>query len=572
MASLVIFSTKMAEVDQTGRIRLLEARLDLVVQQVTASWSVSNRVGFQESDFYQEAVVRALEADQNPREDDTSLLVVDRQGAVLLGPRPWKGHRIASSDPWHTVLEHDGQDVLPGPAFLEPHRYLTVHKIFAPWGWGVATLSDQQAVWMTVGLSLALSTLGALAFLALSVAGFWVFARQATRPLVELKELAGRMGQGRFDLRARVAGPEETSTLAGEWNKMAQRVEELTAGLEKKVSERTQDLTQALERTKTMQDQLILSEKMASLGQLVAGIAHELNTPLAAIGSARSTLDDLFGPAWPVRIEALTALSPAKRVLLWRWVAKAATSSLTDDSARTRRVRKALASRLEAAGVLDPEGTADRLVEVGLVDWSPEDLASLAGEEGRILVEALTDLVLIQITVKLVGMAMSKAERVIGSLKIYSRHDSAREASLVPVLDSIDSVLPLFQNQIRHGIELVKNLPLEVSVLADPDRLGQLWANLIGNALGAMGRQGRLELCAGVENQRVVVKVIDSGPGIASENQPKIFTPFFTTKKPGEGSGLGLSICQTIVQEAGGLLTFSSVPGRTVFQASFPCP
>jgi signal transduction histidine kinase len=571
--SLLIFSNKMAEVDRASRIQVLEARLDLLVQHIEASWEVSSRVGFAQSEFYQKAAVRSLEAHRNlVDEGEASLLVVDQQGRVLLGPPSWEGHELSVSDPWRKILESDGQDVLPAPHFADDRHFLTVHRRFGPWGWGMATFTDQQMIWRSVTQSLGLSILGALGFLALAIAGFWVFARQSARPFVELKDLASRMGLGQFDLRARVAGPEEVATLAREWNEMADRVEELTTGLEKKVAERTKDLAQALEQTKTIQSQLILAEKMASLGQLVAGIAHEINTPLAAIGSARSTLDDLFGDAWPVRVEALAALSPERRQLLWTWVDKAGSNSLANDSVRTRRDRKELSSRLDKAGVLDPEGTADRLVEVGLVDWSPQDLSSLAGRDGRALVESLTDLVLIRISLNLVGIAVAKAERVIGSLKIYSRHDSSREATLVSLAENIDLILPLFQNYLRGGIELVKELPPDLFILADADRMGQLWANLIGNALGAMGGHGRLEIRASQEDSTVVVRVIDSGTGIVPEDQPKIFTPFFTTKKPGEGSGLGLSICQTIVQEAKGSLTFTSVPGRTVFEARFPCP
>jgi signal transduction histidine kinase len=142
----------------------------------------------------------------------------------------------------------------------------------------------------------------------------------------------------------------------------------------------------------------------------------------------------------------------------------------------------------------------------------------------------------------------------------------------VPVAESLDTVLTLFQNRLKAGIEVVRDVPADLMIRADADRVGQLWTNLISNALAAMGDGGRLELSAEAVDGGVVVRVADSGSGIPAEVQSRVFTPFFTTKRAGEGSGLGLSICQTIVQEASGTLTFHSAPGHTVFEARFPCP
>ncbi len=570
-ASFLIFSNKMAEADEAARKRVLDARLDLVMQQVNSAWGVSARVGFAQSEFYKTTVIRSL-APPIASQEGGDLVILDEHGLVVVGPDLWKGRTVGALNPWHPVLERDGDDVLAGPFLESSTRYLTSHRRFLPWDWTVVTYLDQAIVWKTVSRSLTLSILAGLGFLVLAVAAMWYLTRRATRPLVELQKMAIRMGQGDFDQRVKVSGPEEVATLGMEWNSMADRVQDLTRDLERRVFDRTRDLAEALDRTKTMQNQLILAEKMASLGQLVAGIAHELNTPLAAIGSAKSTLEDLFGSHWEDRIEALVGLPEDRRLKLWSWVRQASVNTPDLDSVRSRRVRKDLSAKLYEAGVLNPEGTADRLAEVGLIEWSADDLAYLSGSEGQTVVDALADLVLVRIMIKLVGSALYKAERVIGSLRIYSRHDPSRETSLVPVAQSVDLILPLFQNRLKSGIEVIRAIPPDLVVTADPDRLGQLWTNLIGNALGAMGSPGQLELRGEVQGNQVVVQVVDSGPGIAAEHQPKIFTPFFTTKKPGEGSGLGLSICQTIVQEAGGTLTFQSRPGRTVFEARFPCP
>jgi len=571
-ASLVIFSVKMAETEEGARFQVLEAELALVKQHVEAAWTVLSRVGFEQSEFYQKAVSQAVETNlkavASPGE---TALIVDHTGTVLLGPDDWRGRRIGVSDPWHVVLEDSaGEHVLASRHLTEDKPYLVAFRRFVPWNWAMVTITQQSLIWSNVGQGLALAVVGSLGFLALAVVGFWFLARGATRPVVELQALAGRMGRGRFDLRAEVTGPDEVVALAREWNAMAARVEQLTAGLEQRVEERTRDLAAALDHTKAMQDQLILSEKMASLGQLVAGIAHELNTPLGAIESAHRNLDELLGAGWPVQMEALARLPQETRGRLWGWLDRAKGSRAVTDSLTRRRLRKELGHRFAEAGIMEPEETADRFVDVGLLDWEVSDLVLLSGKTGRPLVAILGELAQARLASSLVGLAVTKAERVIGALRIYSRHDPVREASLVSVAESFSTVLTLLQNRLKGGVEVVSEVSPDLRVRVDADRLDQLLTNLIGNALAAMDNRGRLTLEANLEGA-AVIRVIDTGPGIPENLQGRIFTPFFTTKKAGEGSGLGLSICQTIVQEAGGTLTFRSKPGHTVFEVRLPC-
>lgn len=573
-ASLGIFALNMASSEKAARFRALKAELSLVQQHVEAAWGVLSRVGFEDSLFYQRAVVQNLGANltalTGPGE---TALIVDHTGMALLGPPECQGRTLTTSDPLGAVLKaQEGELVVPGGVAPGGQPSLVVFRRFAPWNWTLATLAPESLVWAQVFGGLGWSILGSLGFLGLAVVGFWFLARGISRPVVELQALAGRMTLGQFDLRARVSGPDEVLALAREWNAMAEKVEALTSGLEQRVSERTRDLAQALDHTKTMQGQLILSEKMASLGQLVAGIAHELNTPLGAIGSAQRALDEVLGTRWPAQMEVLATLDPGHRVRLWAWLEGIAEASVVTDTVARRKLRKSLAAQLRTAGVWSPDEVADRLVEVGLVDWNPEDLALLSGEAGRPLVSALGDLAQVRLASAVVEMAVAKASRVIGALRIYSRHDTGRGTSAVSLARSFDTVLTLVHNRLKAGIVVDLQVPPDLVVVIDADRLDQLWTNLINNALSAMGNRGRLGIEAFQEGPEIVVRVIDSGAGIPLEVQPRIFTPFFTTKKAGEGRGLGLSICQTIVQEAKGTLSFTSVPGRTVFEARFPCP
>jgi signal transduction histidine kinase len=156
------------------------------------------------------------------------------------------------------------------------------------------------------------------------------------------------------------------------------------------------------------------------------------------------------------------------------------------------------------------------------------------------------------------------------ALKSYARFDQSGEKQLVPLVEGIETVLELYRSQLKHGIEVMRRYETIPELWGYPDELVQVWTNLIHNALQAMSGKGILEIVTAVQGNQAVVRITDSGSGISLENQAKIFTPFFTTKPQGEGSGLGLSISQTIVEKHAGQIEVNSHPGRTTFTVRIP--
>jgi signal transduction histidine kinase len=140
----------------------------------------------------------------------------------------------------------------------------------------------------------------------------------------------------------------------------------------------------------------------------------------------------------------------------------------------------------------------------------------------------------------------------------------------VDVCASLETVLDLYGNQIRQGIEVQRLFAPVPSIHGHADELVQVWTNLIHNAMHAMEGRGRLELGSRVQDGHVVVSVTDCGPGVPPELQSRIFEPFFSTKPRGEGTGLGLHICQQIIAKHGGAIQLDSVPGRTTFNVRLP--
>ncbi len=332
----------------------------------------------------------------------------------------------------------------------------------------------------------------------------------------------------------------------------------------------TQTLTRTLEDLQRAQDQLVQSEKLAALGQLIAGIAHEINTPLGAIRAAAGNHAQALHTTQRQLTALPTLLDEGARERYFALLESGRDTTLMDPRDR-RPLRRELTARLEAAGVDEPRAAAEVLIEIGLHERLDEALPLMLLGERRVLLELAYDLSRLKANGRTILLAVERAAKVVFALKSYVRAEPAGEAQPVGLRDSLDTVLDLYASQLRQGVELAcEHEPLP-PVLGRADELVQVWTNLLHNAVQAMGGRGHL----GVRTQRhgdgfARVCIEDSGPGIPPEVLPRIFDAFFTTKPRGEGSGLGLNICRKIIESHGGRIEVETRPGRTVFSVVLP--
>ncbi len=168
-------------------------------------------------------------------------------------------------------------------------------------------------------------------------------------------------------------------------------------------------------------------------------------------------------------------------------------------------------------------------------------------------------------------IATNRAAKIMYALKNYARHDSKGEKINANIIEGIETVLTLYYNQFKQGVEVIRNYETDLpSILCYPDELNQVWTNLVHNALQAMGNKGTLTVDVKRHNSTMSISITDSGKGIPVEIQEKIFEPFFTTKPTGEGSGLGLNIVKQIVEKHEGKIQVYSIPGKTTFTVFIP--
>jgi signal transduction histidine kinase len=167
--------------------------------------------------------------------------------------------------------------------------------------------------------------------------------------------------------------------------------------------------------------------------------------------------------------------------------------------------------------------------------------------------------------------AADRAAKIVFALKSYAHPGTVSgEPVEARLSDNLETVLTLYQNQIKNGVQVIRGFEDPCLVVGHHDELNQVWTNLIHNGLQAMHYKGRLELRLACKAEQVIVQVIDSGSGISESARARIFEPFYTTKPQGEGSGLGLSISREIVERHNGSITVESRPGRTVFTVALP--
>jgi len=290
--------------------------------------------------------------------------------------------------------------------------------------------------------------------------------------------------------------------------------------LEHRVQDRTKELSEALKHLKESELLLVQTEKMSSLGQMVAGIAHEINTPLAYVKSSVSTLKERLPMAEGAVAECAKLLQMLE------------SGEATDDQ---------LSAQFSAVSSLATQFQAEAAAS-GLETLSTDALHGI-----------------------------DQISEIILNLKNFSRLDRSK-VSRFDLNEGLESTLIIARNMVKHKTvhRKLSEIPL---IECSPSQVNQVFLNLITNAAQATDDQtGEITVATSVApNGQVRVDIGDNGHGIPENVMSKIFDPFFTTKDVGEGTGLGLSIAYKIVQEHGGRIEVKSKVGQgTIFSVFLP--
>jgi signal transduction histidine kinase len=334
-------------------------------------------------------------------------------------------------------------------------------------------------------------------------------------------------------------------------------------------------LRTVIARLRETEAMLRQNEKMASLGTLAAGLAHELNNPAAAAKRSSAQLRDLVSEWHRCTAElGMLGLTAAQNEIL--------------DTLREEMVVRSL-----APAILDPLTRSDREGElqtwlehhhieqaweiapvlVGF-DWNANNVERLSENfspaQFAVVMRWLCVGCSIYALLDEVNKSAERISEIVKAVKSYSFLDQAPIQN-IDVREGIENTLVILRNKLKEGIRITReyaaNLPL---IEAYGSELNQVWTNLIDNAIDAMQGKGELKIKTYRTDECVVVEITDDGPGIPAEIQSRIFEAFFTTKPPGIGTGLGLHISYNIIQRHRGTIQLTSQPGATTFQVKLP--
>ncbi len=425
----------------------------------------------------------------------------------------------------------------------------------------------------------------ALGLLALFTFFYLITDFKIVRPLRDLTQSVVGMMKGDLSQPIPVQGIGETRVLAESFETMRRKLHGLFVEiqrnndqLELRISDRTQELVNAnaalrsvIENLRETQDSLIRSEKLAALGQIVAGIAHELNTPLGAIASSNKSMSRLFEVGLGEAAVTVARFPHELRSWIQNTLSQMSADCFgVEDRGTLRAKRKALRATLTAGGLDFPDRTIDAMLDLRLEEDPVTQELATQSPEFVAAVDALYHFASMKHMNRVISLAVQKSETVVSALLYYVRQDDDIDTNLVEIAKEMDSILTLYESSLKHGVQLRKVYRRRGIVTGNRNKLNQVWINLIRNALQAMKYRGILTLTIDNQGPWVLVSVEDSGQGIPAEIADKVFEPFFTTKESGEGTGLGLNICRKIVERHGGSMNFTSAAGRTVFRVLLP--
>jgi signal transduction histidine kinase len=344
---------------------------------------------------------------------------------------------------------------------------------------------------------------------------------------------------------------------------LIQKMPELTQRLVGLMSDRIRETTR-LEQQR---------DRLASLGKLSAGLAHELNNPAAAAKRATSQLREVL-----IRIRDASHelgrrdLTPAQK----SEIEKLETSfvqgdEVPRDALTISDLEDQIDSLLRSHGQTDLWQLAAELARKNVKPEALESLfATLEPDTARAALVRIAASVEIANLLNEIESATSRISDLVRAIKEYTYMDQSPVQN-VDIVKSLETTLTILNHKLKQGVVVQRQYePIPLLVNSFGSELNQVWTNIIDNAIGAMGGKGELRIRTYREDSCVVVEIADNGPGISPEIKPHIFEPFFTTKGVGEGTGLGLDTVQRIVKKHRGNIQVTSKPGDTRFEVRLP--
>ena len=330
------------------------------------------------------------------------------------------------------------------------------------------------------------------------------------------------------------------------------------------ITDKNNRLQLTLDELTRTQNKLIFSEKMAALGNLIGGIAHEINTPLGAIKASASNINEVVEKInidlpWLINHSSVEEIN-----WLFKLINESDARDISVFSKEERMRKRELTNLFEENHIENAPIIADTIVSLRLKHTNLELLDLLRLPNAQNLLRMLKVLFSLKRNSANIALSVDKASTVVKALKSYIHKNSAGSQESTNIPETIDTVLILTANMLKHSkIEVITRYDPVPSIFCRQDEICQIWTNIITNAIQAMKNDngGTIEIIVSQPDEEFVqVSLRDTGCGMSPEVAKQVFDPYYTTKAVGEGSGMGLDISKQIVQNHHGEIFVESTP------------
>ena len=349
--------------------------------------------------------------------------------------------------------------------------------------------------------------------------------------------------------------------------------EEKTKKMNIELATKNAKLEETIEELSRTQNKLIFAEKMAALGSLIGGIAHEINTPLGAIKASSSNIQDVVEKINVDLPWVINHASPEEICWLFKLINEVDARDISVFTKEERKRKRELTTLLEDNHIENAPNIADTIVSLRINQSNESLLEMIKLPNTQSLLQILKVLSSLKRNANNIAVSVEKASNVVRALKNYIYKNNQGDCEACNLRETIETVLVLTSNMIKHSkTEIVTKFEPIPLVFCKQDEMCQIWTNIITNAIQAMGEGGTLEIGTILsKNDTIKIWFKDTGCGIAEDVKPRIFEPYFTTKEKGIGTGMGLDISRQIVENHHGKIYFESEMGKgTTFFIEIP--
>jgi signal transduction histidine kinase len=347
---------------------------------------------------------------------------------------------------------------------------------------------------------------------------------------------------------------------------LALLVNQLTS-TEQELLSKKDELEKSLQELTLAQSEIISKERLSTLGMLIAGIAHEINTPLGAIKASGENLKYLFTEGV---MRYIGSMNPEELNLSIKLYEKATLHSLSTAEERIR--TQSLMAEMESLDfpLRFKQKMARMLVQKGIFNLDDELKSWMMHNNAEQIFQLGLNFVLILRSIITTTASSDQGGKVVKALNSFAHGNVGAEFTQFNLKDSIDTVITILWNKIKQGSRVINAIPEDVQCFALADELSQVWTNLMNNALQASGNKCLITFDYHEDHGQQIITIANDGPRIPAEIIDKIFEPFFTTKSRGEGTGLGLNIVRKIIEKHNGTIMCESDESLTKFIVSLP--